>query len=307
MGSGWVAAIVVVLTLASCGDASDTSAAGDSTATSGDADEVVAAAVEELFGDTSFRSRTVGKIPFLADLDAVYEQSGDEVVDITSSDGTSSATVISGGTAYDWNASSQSWNETPLTAYDPLLSPGFMFVLSLVGLFDTSDASEDLEEMPPVVTGWVEVDGEEGTRRFERTLPSSWMSDPDPYADDAPVERLEESAIVEEFYRAATTTSTVDVDSDGHLVRHRLVVVFDGAEEYPGCLPFQRFVGTSELVVEFSDVGNDFTVTVPTPEDLVAEFPELGEAPDFSESGDPIDGDFRDDSGARDLSGCPTP
>ncbi len=303
----------MVLALAGCGDPADTPAAGDPAAASGDADEVVAAAVEELFGDTPFRSRTVGTIPFLGQLDAVYEQSGDEVVDITSSDGSSSATVIAGGTAYDWDASSQSWDETPLEAYDPLLGPGFMFGLSLVGLLDSSGSSDtsgssgDLRTTPAVATGWTEIDGADGTRRFERALSSSWMAGEETYADDAPVERHEESAIIDEFYRAATTTATVDIDRDGHLVRHRLVVAFEGAQEYPECPPFENFVGTSELVVEFTDVGADFTVTVPRPEDLVAEFPELGEAPDFSESGDPVDDDFRDDSGARDFSGCPTP
>lgn len=69
-----------------------------------------------------------------------------------------------------------------------------------------------------------------------------------------------------------------------------------------------QHVGTTEMVTEFSDVGTDFTITVPDPAQLVADFPLLAETPDFSDlDTDLIDGAFRNEDGERDLSGCPAP
>jgi hypothetical protein len=69
-----------------------------------------------------------------------------------------------------------------------------------------------------------------------------------------------------------------------------------------------RLVGTTEMVVEFSDVGTDFTITAPDPAKLVADFPLLAEPPDFSDlDTDPVDDAFLNEAGERDLSGCPTP
>ena len=163
--------------------------------------------------------------------------------------------------------------------------------------------------MPPVATGWTEVDGAaDGMRRFERALPSALFADQVDSAEGVPVERLEEAAITGEFYRSAEVISSVEVDSDGNLASNSLRVVFDGSPDYPDCAPMARHVGTTEMVTEFSDVGADFTITVPDPAQLVAEFPLLGETPDFSDVDDElIDGGFRNEAGERDLSGCPTP
>lgn len=312
----WIGAVVVaVVALAGCGDPDQSSGSGDSVASAADADEVVAAAAAEVLGDGPFRSRTTGGTPFIAELDSIYEQSGDDVVDIAVSDGTGSATVISGNTAYEWDATSQGWTETPLEMFDPLLGPGFLFGLALIGLFDVPDSPEgefgaELESgMPPVATGWTEVDGAaDGMRRFERALPSALFADQVDSAEGVPVERLEEAAITGEFYRSAEVISSVEVDSDGNLASNSLRVVFDGSPDYPDCAPMARHVGTTEMVTEFSDVGADFTITVPDPAQLVAEFPLLGETPDFSDVDDElIDGGFRNEAGERDLSGCPTP
>jgi hypothetical protein len=62
------------------------------------------------------------------------------------------------------------------------------------------------------------------------------------------------------------------------------------------------------MVVEFSDVGTDFTITAPDPAKLVADFPLLAEPPDFSDlDTDPVDDAFLNEAGERDLSGCPAP
>jgi hypothetical protein len=317
MAGRWFGAVVVaVVALAGCGDPDQPTESGDSVVSAGDADEVVAAAAAQVLGDGPFRSRAAGQIPFLADLEAVYEQSGDDVADITITDGTGSATVISGDTAYEWDTTSQGWRETPLESFDPLLGPGFLFGLTLIGLFDSSastqgefDEAEAGSGMPPVATGWTEVDGAAGgTRRFERTLPSTLFADQIEATEDVPVERLEEAAITGEFYGSAEVISSVEIDPDGNLVRNSLRVEFDGSADYPDCAPMAQHVGTTEMVTEFSDVGADFTISVPDPAQLVADFPLLAETPDFSDlDTDLIDGAFRNEDGERDLSGCPAP
>lgn len=317
MAGRWFGAVVVaVVALAGCGDPEQSAESGDSVVSTGDADEVVAAAAARVLGDGPFRSRAAGQIPFLADLEAVYEQSGDDVADITISDGTGSATVISGDTAYEWDTTSQGWRETPLESFDPLLGPGFLFGLTLIGLFDSSastqgefDGAEAVSGMPPVATGWTEVDGSgDGTRRFERTLPPALFADQFEATEDVPAERLESAAIMGEFYRSAEVISSVEIDPDGNLVRNSLRVEFDGSAGYPDCAPMAQHVGTTEMVTEFSDVGTNFAITVPDPAQLVADFPLLAETPDFSEiETDLIDGAFRNEDGERDLSGCPAP
>lgn len=322
IGAGrWFGAVVVAATvLAGCGDPDESTESGDSVAATGDADRVVVAAVEEVLGDGPFRSLTTGQIPFLPDLEFVYEQSGDDVVDITISDGSGSATVISGDTAYEWDATSQAWRETPLESFDPLLGAGFLLGLSLKGLFEVPaaplDEFEEFEEFEefdefgdvlPVATGWTEVDrGADGARHFERKMPSTAFLGQPGRGGDVPVERLEEDAITGEFYRSAEVTSSVEIGPDGNLARNRVRAVFDGSADYPDCAPLERLVGTTEMVVEFSDVGTDFAITVSDPAELVAEFPQLAEAPNPSERDtDPIDSAFRNESGERDLSGCP--
>jgi hypothetical protein len=315
--SRWFGAVVVaVVALAGCGDPDQATESGNSVASTGDADEVVAAAAAQVLGDGPFRSRAAGQIPFLAELESVYAQSGDDVADITISGGTGSATVISGDTAYEWDTTSQEWRETPLESFDPLIGPGFLFGLTLIGLFDSSASSqgelgqaETESGMPPVATGWREVDGAaDGTRRFERTLPSTLFAGQVEATDDVPVERLEEAAITDEFYRSAEVISSVEIDMDGNLIRNSLRVEFDGSADYPDCAPMARHVGTTEMVTEFSDVGTDFAITVPDPAQLVADFPLLAEIPDFSDfDTELIDGAFLNDAGERDLSGCPTP
>jgi hypothetical protein len=310
------AVVVAVVALVGCGDPDQSTASSDSVAPSGDADEAVAAAAAQVLGDAPFRSRAAGQIPFLAELEAVYEQSGDDVVDITISDGTGSATVIAGDTAYEWDTTSQEWRETPLESFDPLLGPGFLFGLTLIGLFDSSASAQGefggaaaASGMPPVATGWTEVDGSgDGTRRFERTLPPELFAGQFEATEDVPVERLEEAAITGEFYRSAEVISSVEIDPDGNLVRNSLRVEFDGSEDYPNCAPMARYVGTTEMVTEFSDVGTDFTITVPDPAQLVDDFPLLAETPDYSDvDTEVIGGAILNDAGERDLSGCPAP
>lgn len=316
------AVVVAVVALVGCGDPDQSTESSDSVASTGDADEAVAAAAAQVLGDGPFRSRAAGQIPFMADLEAVYEQSGDDVADITISDGTGSATVIAGDTAYEWDTTSQEWRETPLAAFDPLLGPGFLFGLTLIGLFDSSaildssasaqggfDGAEAATGMPPVATGWTEVDGSgDGTRRFERTLPPELFADQFEATEDVPVERLEEDAITSEFYRSAEVISSVEIDPEGRLVRNSLRVEFGGSADYPNCSPMAQYVGTTEMVTEFSDVGTDFTITVPDPAQLVADFPLLAETPDYSDfDTEVIDGAFLNDAGERDLSGCPAP
>ena len=311
-----VALVVVATALLGCGDPEEAAGSGETSA--GDADAVVAAAVEDVLSDGPFRSRTTGQLPFVSEMDAVYEQSGDDVVDISISDGVGSATVIAGGIAYEWDAASQSWTETPLDSFDPLLGPGFLYGLSLLGLLDAfdgpstgggSDEAGWAPELPPVATGWTEVDrGADGTRRFERTLPPTLFAEQSGSSEGVPVERLEEDAIINEFFRSAEVTSSVELDRDDNLVRNVVRVVFDGSEDYPSCAPLDRRVGTTEMVVEFNDVATEFTIAVPDPAELVADFPLLAEPPDYSELDTaPIDGAFRDESGERDLSGCPGP
>lgn len=313
----WFGVVVVAaVALAGCGDPDQSTESSDSVVSTGNADEVVAAAAAEVLGDGPFRSRAAGQIPFLADLEAVYEQSGDDVADITISDGTGSATVIAGDTAYEWDTTSQGWRETPLESFDPLIGPGFLFGLTLIGLFDSSastqgefDAAEAGSGMPPVATGWTEADGSgDGTRRFERTLPSALFADQFEATEDVPVERLEEAAITSEFYRSAEVISSVEIDPDGNLARNSLRVEFDGSADYPDCAPMARHVGTTEMITKFSDVGTNFIITVPGPVQLVADFPLLAETPDYSDfDTEVIDGAFLDDAGERDLSGCPAP
>lgn len=316
MGRWFGVVVVAVVALAGCGDPDQLTESSDSGASTGDADEVVAAAAARVLGDDPFRSGTAGQIPFLADLETVYEQSGDDVVDITISDGTGSATVIAGDTAYEWDTTSQEWRDTPLDSFDPLIGPGFLFGLTLFGLFDSSastqgefDGAEAATGMPPVATGWTEVDrGAEGTRRFERTLPSTSITDQFEATEDVPVERLEEAAITSEFYRSAEVISTVEIDPEGNLVRNSLRVEFDGSTDYPNCAPMAQYVGTTELVTEFSDVGTNFTITVPDPAQLVDDFPLLAETPDYSDfDTEVIDRAFLTDAGERDFSECPAP
>jgi hypothetical protein len=310
------AAVVAAVALGGCGDPDQSTESGESVTATGDADEVVAAAVGDVLGDGSFRSRTTGQVPFLSDLESVVEQSGDDALDITISDGIGSAMVISGDTAYEWDAMGQGWRETPIESFDPLIGPGFSLGFALVGLFDSSDSSEGEfggaepeSVMPPVAAGWTEVeDSADGTRRFERTLPSTLFADQVESAEDVPVERLEEAAITGEFYRSAEVISSVEIDAGGHLTSNSLRVVFDGSADYPDCAPMERHVGRTEMVTEFSDVGIDFTITVPDPAQLVADFPSLAETPDFTDlDTELIDGAFRNDAGERDLAGCPTP
>lgn len=308
--------VVAVMAVAGCGDPEESSGSGDSLPSDMDADELVASAAAEVLGDGPFRSRTRGATPFVGELDSIYEQSGENLVDITIADGSGSATVISGDTAYEWDATSQGWSETPVESFDPLLGTGFLFGLSLIGLFDVPDSPEgefDGSEwesgMPPVATGWTEVDtAPDGTRRFERQLPPALFASRVDAADGVPVERLEEAAITNEFYRSAEAITSVDIDSDGNLTSNSIRVVFDGSADYPDCAPMARHIGTTEMVTEFSDVGDDFTITVPDPAQLVADFPLFGDKRnplDFDD--EDFDRDFRNEAGERDLSGCPTP
>lgn len=311
--AGIVAATLLVL--AGCGDPEGADSSSGLDAPSGTADEVVAAAVEGLIGAESFRSRTTGELPFQSTMDAAYEQSGDDVLDISVLGTTGSATVVVDDVAHEWDGSEQSWRTTPVDAFDPLLGPGFIFGMSLLGLFDYREQIDSDGEVPEVddgwpsaATGWTEIDGAGGgNRRFERVLAAEEFLGGEVY-DDTPVERLEENAVTEAFSRLARITSTVEVDRNGRISANRIRFDFDGDLEHPECLPLTRVVGSTEMVVEFTDVDGDVEVRVPTPAELVAEFPELSEAPDYSDDDlDGVDEAFRGPDGTRDLSGCPTP
>lgn len=310
---GIVAAMLLVM--AGCGDPDSSATSSEAGVASVDADEVVAAAVEGLLDAQSFRSRTTGELPFQSTMDAAYEQSGDDVLDISVLGRTGSATVVVDDVAHEWDGSEQSWRTTPLDSYDPLLGPGFIFGMSLLGLFDHGERTDSGGEVPeaddgwpPAATGWTEIDGAgDGNRRFERVLAAEEFLGGDVY-EDAPVERLEEDAVTSAFYELARITSTVEVDRDGRISANRIRFEFDGDPDHPDCAPLSRVVGSTEMVVEFSDVDGDVEVRVPTPAELVAEFPELSEAPDYSDDDlDGVDEAFRGPDGERDLSGCPQP
>ncbi len=314
--------VAAVLVMAGCGDpdGSDTSSGLD--APSGTADEVVAAAVEGLLDAESFRSRTTGEMPFQSSINAVMEQSGEDALDISVLGTSGSATVIVDDVAHEWDRWEQTWSTTPMDSYDPLMGPGFVFGMSLVGLFGEWDVPEGFEdepieaevpdaeslEWPPVATGWSEVgSAPNGNRRFERLLPPEELLGNDVEYDDTPVERLEERAVTNVFYELARMTSTVQVDRDGRITSHRLRFEFDGDPDHPDCAPLIRVVGSTEMVAEFSDVDGDVVVRVPTPAELMGEFPELAESPDYPDDFDPIDDAFTGPDGERDLSGCPEP
>ncbi|CAN5519701.1 hypothetical protein BH10ACT3_BH10ACT3_15750 [soil metagenome] len=301
------AVVVAALALAGCGN-SDEIHAGEASVSGGDADEVIAAAVNAVLGDESFRSRTSGGVPFFDGLGGVFEQSNGDLVEISDSDSLASATIIAGDAAYEWNGFDQSWKETPMESYDPLMGPGISLVLVLATAFDTSD-HEGSDDDLGVATGWTEVEGQPaGARRFERVVPPQTFLGGDEWSDDVPVERLEERAVLEAFYDGAELTAVVDIDADGNLARYVVRSEFDGAVEFPECGALNKAVGSLEQVTEFRDVGTEFTITVPAPAELIAEFPRLGEQPDMSrdDSGDLYDDEFANEAGERDLSGCPT-
>jgi len=300
---------LAIMTLVGCSDSTDVEAEGV-VAGGADTDALVAAAVNGVLGDEPFRSRISGEIPFAGGgLGGIYEQSGGDLLDISSSGSYGSATAIVGDLAYEWNSTDQSWMETPLDAFDPLLSPGFGFTLAMAGVFDVTDDEFAAGDVPEVATGWTEVDGAaDGLRRFERNLPSSMFIGTAVSAEDAPVERLEESAIMDEFYRLATPTAIVELDRDGNLASYTVRTDFGGSPSFPDCGPLTKVTGTMEQVVEFSDVGTDFIISVPDPAELVAEYPLLGDQPVISdESLDSFDDAFTNEAGERDLAGCPTP
>ena len=306
------AALLVALTACSDDtkvDAGPTTAPADTS----EADELIAAAVDAVLSeDGSFRSRVTGRVPFVGATTATFEHAGDDILEISDSGGMASATVLVGDTAHEWDISTRSWRETPLDSYDPLMGPGTTFWLALMGLFEAPD---DLDAMGAagaleVATGWTEVDGgADGVRRFERPFPTELMTGSDGPAADAPVERHEEDAVLDEFYRHATATTIVELDADGRFSRYVLRVVFDGSPDFPDCAPMARFERTTEQIVEFSDVGVDFAIEVPDPEELGAQHPSLGEARDVGAE-DHLGGigsEFLDETGERDLTGCPTP
>lgn len=302
--------VAAVLVMAGCGDPDRTDTSSGLDAPSGTADEVVAAAVEGLLEAGSFRSRTAGEMPFQSTMDAAYEQSGDDVLDISVLGTTGSATVVVDEVAHEWDGFEQSWRTTPLDSYDPLMGPGFVFGMSLWGLFDHGgEPDPESLELPPVATGWTEVDGAaDGIRRFERVLPPDYLLGDGAVYDDTPVERLEEDAVTTVFHELARTTSTVEVDREGRLAAHRLRFEFDGDPDHPDCAPLSRVVGTTEMVAEFSDVGGDVEIRVPTPQELVEQFPALAATPDDSdEAPEPFEDAFAGPDGERDLSGCPQP
>ena len=308
-----VAALLAVTVTAAC--SSDTKIeAGPTTAPAdtSEADELVASAVDAVLSDDgSFRSRITGGVPFVGEMTATFEHVGEDILEISDSAGLATATVLVGDTAHEWDTSTRSWRETPLNSYDPLMGPGTTFWLALIGLFEAPDDLDamDSADALEVATGWTEVDGAGGGRRFERDLPTELMAGSEGPGDDAPVERHEEAAVLDEFYRHSTATSIVELDADGAIARYVLRFVFDGSPDFPDCAPLAKHVGTTEQVVEFSDVGADFTIEVPEPSELIAQYPSLGEATDVLAEDylDGIDGDFLYYDGERDLTGCPTP
>jgi len=303
--------VLAALAVAGCSGSDEVTAGDPDRAGASDPDEIVARAVEEVLGDGSFRSRTTGAVQFVGVMEGTYDQSGQDLFEFSKAGSFATATAVVEDVAYEWNSIEQSWTDTPVESFDPLIYPGFGFTLALAGVFETatSDDVESADEMPAVATGWAEVEGGSAdTRRFELEIPSTNFTGGG-FSEDAPVERLEEEVIIAAFYEHAQVTAVVDVDSRGNLVRYTLRSVFDGVPGFADCAPLERASGTMEAVTEFSDVGVEFPISVPTPAEAVARFPALGEQPDISDELylDDIDAAFRNDAGERDVAGCPTP
>ena len=309
-----VAAVAAaVLALVSCGDSADSTSARSHPA--GDADAVVTAALRAVLGDGSFRSRTTGQIRFVAQVEGIHEQSGGDsidVVDIRMATASRSASGVSGGVAHVWSAATLSWVESSPVELSPRgASAGYLLGLTTVLSLDDTDTAESTssDDLPVVATGWTEITGAtDPGRRFQRTVSSKSFVGNGPGAADVPLKTREESAVSNEYVRLAARTSTVELDGHGRIARYTFESTFDGAPNYPACAPLTRAIGTTKQVVEFSDVGTDFTISVPTPEELVGRFPSLAEPPDpSSDAPNYLDRAFTNDAGERDLSGCPTP
>jgi hypothetical protein len=311
--------MVALLMLAGCGDPVGQqleAQPGSGKASGAAVDEFVASAVKEVLGDGdgSFRSRTTGEIPFSPGHQGVFEQSGRDVLEIQDFGSTASATAVVDDTAYEWDRTSRTWLETPTESFDPLIYPGFSYQLALIGLLEVpdregSDPADSFDDMFRVAIGWTETASPaEELRRFELTMAPDPFIGPEVRFDDTPAHRIEEEAVTGTFYREAKITAILDIDPDGHLVRHVLRFVFDPDDGYADCAPLNRVAGTTEMVIEFSDVGADFSIEVPEPEALMERYPSLGEPLEVSGSGlDELFGDaFTNDAGERDLSGCPT-
>jgi hypothetical protein len=295
-------------------------AAGERAAPDPEADRSVAAAIAPVLSeDDPFRAHVTGSMPFTGEVDEVWEQSGDDFLEVSASSGLGSVTVGIGPTIYEWyGGDDATWDETPRDSWDPLMGPGFGFGLNvMIGLLEPAPGATEPEDLASMVaTGWAEVDGApEGRRRFERVLDTGVFRGDEARAEDSPRERLEEDAVSDAFYDHARVISAVEVDDRGRLARTTLRFDFDGVPGHERCAPLRKLLGTSEVVSEFSSVGTPFEIRLPRLVDLIASHPELGESNDLDMddllSGGPFDGPFADayagEDGERDLSGCPTP
>lgn len=274
-----------------------------------DADALVATAFEAVLGDGPFRSRVSGSIPFFLDESTtVYEQSGGESLAIGVRDSFTLATAMVDEVVHEWNPYDGSWRQTPLDEYDPFPGPEAAFGNALTFFLDFSGDAPDPEDPsdwePVTATGWTEVEsGPDGLRRFERPVDpaffeSSEAAEDAEDAEDVPDHWVQRRAVENEFFRQATGTLVVELDADLDLARAVVRFEYGGSPEHPDCEPLAEVVGTTEQVVEFSDIGADFTITVPEPAEMLAEYPTADDELDVDElTGEPLE---------QDLTGCPT-
>ena len=301
-------ALVVLLALGAVACSDETEVATAPTTApddTSDADALVATAFEAVLGDGPFRSRVSGSIPFLGtDTTTVYEQSGGETLAIDVREAFTLAVAMVDEVVHEWDPYGGTWRATPLDEYDPFPGPETSFGMALMFFYDLAgEVPETVDPsaawQPEILAGWTEVDGgPDGVRRFERPLDAKLFTDPGTSedADDVPGHWAQRRAVEDEYFRHAATTLVVELDAD--LALSRLVVRFeyDGSPDHPECEPLAEVVGTTEQIVEFSDIGADFTITVPEPAEMLAEYPTSDDALDVDELTGLLE---------QDLTGCP--
>ena len=302
------AAAVAVLALAGCSDGggddvtSEPDAAEIEGVTGEEVDAEVAAVLGPMLEDRPFRGRATGQMPFIGAMDEVFEQSGEDFLSVSNFGGYESATAVIGDTVHEWDRDTRTWGTSSIDQYDPLMSPATGFFMAMTGLFDLGSPT------PVVATGWTEITGDDETvRRFERELdPDAIIGDTSRSAD-APAERFAEDAVVERFFRDATSTVTLEIDEAARRILYTVRHDYDLPDALSDCAPLAELDGTTEVQVEFVEVGDDVVITVPDDATMAELFPvPEGWTPSAGPAAS-LD-DLMDDSDDvdMDLSGCPT-
>jgi len=299
-----IAATILGLALSGCSDGggdevSSEQGAAASEAAGAEADEQVAAALAPILAEEPFRARAAGEMPFIGPMEEVYEHAGEDFLSISTFGGYQSATAVIGDTVHEWDDSTRTWNETTTDVYDPLMSPATGFFMTLTGLLDFTSAT------PAAATGWREVtDDGESVRRFERTLDESDMLGGDSPSADT---QLAEDAVAEHYFRTATSTVTLEVDPSAQRIHYSLRFEYELPGDLAACAPLAELAGTTEMQVEFLDVGGDVVIAMPDDAAMATLFP----VPEgWTPNEDPtarLD-DLLDDTDELelDLTGCPT-